>query len=192
MLNKKTHSLKVISLCLLSFAVVFILTKSLQQNPRKRVSALVSKQAPSFEVLKFSRESKTQYIHLEDFKGKPLILNFWASWCSSCYEDGLYLNFKNKQLKNNNLAILGIAVSDAFESAYSQWLKQKKSYLVGFDKSGDIALDYGVTGVPETFFIDAKGVIIYRHAGPLSDKIFNQYFKVLMDSMEEKQKNNSV
>ena len=63
---------------------------------------------------------------------------------------------------------MGIAISDDYESALQIAENQNKQYLIGVDENGDMAVDFGVTGVPETFFINKKGKLIYKHTGPLA------------------------
>ncbi len=170
------HTLVVTTLCLISAAIIAFLMSSLKLNPTQKKSALTNKPAPAFEALKISKKTKEKiYLNSQDFKGKPLVIHFWASWCSSCSEDSVFLNKIYPELEKKGIHLIGIAISDDYESAYNQYKNQHKKYLVGFDESGNIALDFGITGVPETFFINKEGKLVYRHTGPLTEKIFVKY-----------------
>lgn len=75
------------------------------------------------------------------------------------------------------MAFLRVAVSDSYEDVKKHLASNNNSLETAFDKSGLIAVDYGLTGVPETFFISRNGVIVYRHRGPLTEEIFGTYFE---------------
>lgn len=179
----KKHYFKVLSLCIFSFLTVFLLFRSLGQNPREKKSALVGKEAPNFRALVLSDGSKKEYRELKDYKGKGLVLSFWASWCSVCQGEGQYLNHKRAELDKQNslqkIEFLRLAVSDSYENVFAFWKADKKKIPAAFDETGDIALDYGLTGVPETFFIDEKGAVVYRHRGPLSEELFEKYSSLI-------------
>ena len=156
--------------------------KSLQLNPQGKTSAFIHKETPSFKVLEVSENSKGKvYLNSEKYKDKALIIHFWASWCSSCSTDSQILNEIYPSLKRDGTNLLAVAVSDDYESASTQKKRLQKKFLVALDDSGDMALDFGITGVPETFFINKKGELIHRHTGPLSHEILAKYTESLKD-----------
>jgi cytochrome c biogenesis protein CcmG/thiol:disulfide interchange protein DsbE len=132
-------------------------------------SALVGKDAATFSVPIL--DSPDGKLDLSAFKGRPVILNFWASWCTSCREEAEMLETFWQMSKDKGIQVIGIAVQDSKEAALEFARRAGKTFPVGIDESGKVGLDYGVYGVPETFFIDASGIIRYKEAGPLTREV---------------------
>ena len=108
-----------------------------------------------------------QRLKLETFKGKPVILNFWASWCVSCRAEALELEaFWRKH--RSDVWVVGIAIQDQAEEAKRFAAQYGKTYPLGVDEDGKAAIDYGVSGVPETFLIDRSGNIVHKEVGPVA------------------------
>jgi cytochrome c biogenesis protein CcmG/thiol:disulfide interchange protein DsbE len=100
-------------------------------------------------------------------------LNVWASWCQTCSEEQAFLSTLTKQ----GVVIYGLNYKDGAKQA-KRWLKRwgNPYVLIGVDPKGKAAIDLGVYGTPETFLIDKKGVIQYRHAGALNAQIWKDIF----------------
>ena len=112
------HTLLIVSLCAISGIVISFLMNSLKMNPKKRQSAFLNQTAPAFKAIKVDRHSEVKhYIDSKSFKDQPLIIHFWASWCSTCSEDGSYLNKLYPELQEKGINLVGIAISDDYESA---------------------------------------------------------------------------
>ncbi len=119
--------------------------------------------APSFTLSDFSGGQ----ISLDQFQGKTVILNFWASWCGPCKEEAPILAELAKTSDPSKVAVIGIAVWD-LESDSQAFLKDHGlTYVNGSDKNGAVAIDYGVSGVPETFFISPDGKLMGKFPGQL-------------------------
>ena len=153
------------------FAVmVGFLYVGLGLDPRELPSPLVDKPAPNFTLPVLSDLNK-QFTPA-DAKGKVWLLNVWASWCESCrYEHPLFVELSRQGI----VAIYGLNYKDTPTDARN-WLAQ---YGDPYDLSisdfkGDVGIDYGVYGVPETFLIDKDGVIRYKHIGPVDRKAMNE------------------
>jgi len=146
--------------------LVVLLFVGLSNDPRKVPSPLVGKPAPSFELPQLSNPS--QSFSPEMLKGKVWLLNIWASWCSGCRVEHPVLNDLAKQ---KIVTLVGFNYKDTNAQA-TQWLTQfgNPYNVVATDQDGSVGFDYGVYGVPETFFIDKKGIIRYKHIGPVSYK----------------------
>lgn len=168
---KRRISHKLISAILIAGAIgtVALLTRGLFVNVQKVPSALVGKDAAGFSVPALGGSGGT--VNLADFKGKPVILNFWASWCTSCREEAEMLETFWQMSRETGIQVIGIAVQDTPEAAIEFARKAGKTFPLGIDESGKVGLDYGVYGVPETFFIDASGVIRYKEAGPVTREV---------------------
>ncbi|NBQ54250.1 MAG: DsbE family thiol:disulfide interchange protein [Proteobacteria bacterium] len=163
---KTRHLVVSIVLILAATAVVGLLTRGLFVNVQKVPSALVGKPAADFQLP--SIDATGEPVNLARFKGKPVILNFWASWCTSCREESEMLEVFWQLWKDKGIQVIGIAVQDTPEAAREFAQKAGKTFVLGIDETGKVGLDYGIYGVPETFFIDASGVIRYKEAGPLT------------------------
>jgi len=138
--------------------------KGLQLDPKLLPSALLDKPAPSFSLPQLHNASLT--FTPEEMKGKVWLLNVWASWCEACrQEHPLFMQLARR----GDFPIYGLNYKDQPEDA-KQWLIQLGDpYKVSIsDVEGNVGIDFGVYGVPETFLIDKEGVIRYKHVGPMS------------------------
>ena len=113
----------------------------------------------------------------------PIVLNFWASWCAECRIEAVILEdfFKKYGVNNKKFVMIGIAIQDTPKNAKAFAKHFGKSYLLGLDDdAGNIALDYGIYGVPETFFIDPEGNIFHKTIGIVSTELLEQKFKLFL------------
>lgn len=171
---KPRHSLNkhhIMTGCILASCVVLflLLSKGLSLDPSGANNELLQTQALPFNLKLLKKGNlkwKSETITLEDLVGKPIVLNFWASWCSSCREEATQLE-KFWQANKNSLVVVGIAVQDQEEFAMEFIKQYGKTYVLGLDLLGNSTVNYGVTGVPETFFIDRQGVIRHKITGPV-------------------------
>lgn len=153
--------------------LVGLLIKGLTLNPQSVTSSLINQPALDFstELLQgasWINKGDGKTINLADLKGRPLVLNFWASWCVSCREEAQYFEAFWQRHREEGILVVGIAIQDTPDAA-NQFAKTfGKTYPLGLDNSGKASIDYGVTGVPETFFIDRTGVIRHKENGPMS------------------------
>ncbi|MCK4710822.1 MAG: DsbE family thiol:disulfide interchange protein [Gammaproteobacteria bacterium] len=152
------------------FVLVVFLSIGLNLDPKKIPSPLIGKPAPAFELPDLHDADKI--VSPEKLKGQIWVLNVWASWCVSCRAEHPVLNElarSNKQLK-----LIGLNYKDTLSDGRF-WLQQRGNPYAenAFDKSGRVGIDWGVYGVPETFVIDAKGIVRYKHTGPLSWQSMN-------------------
>lgn len=150
----------------------WLLFTGLGSDPRLIPSPLIGKPMPAFAGVTLAGGAFTS----ADLAGKPAVVNFWASYCiPSCVDEHPVL-LDLAARRGDELQMVGVLVNDtpddarAFLDRYGQvtW-----PTLVNADSR--ISIDYGVTGPPETFFIDAKGIIVARHVGPLTaDEVARQ------------------
>lgn len=131
--------------------------------PNGRASPLVGKPAPDFK-LELLRGGT---LRLSQLKGKALIVNFWASWCIPCREEAPLLRDTQTKYASRGLVIVGITVSDKPEDSRRFAEEFGLNYPNLIDPKGKTGVDYGVTGVPETYFIDRKGMIVTKKIGPI-------------------------
>ncbi|MBI4527049.1 MAG: TlpA family protein disulfide reductase [Deltaproteobacteria bacterium] len=105
-------------------------------------------------------------VGLKDFRGKLLMLNFWASWCVPCREEMPAMERLYQRYKDLGFVILGVNVKDQKKSALSFVRELKITFPIAFDPEGEVGLLYGAWGLPTTYLIDNKGIALARAWGP--------------------------
>jgi len=134
-------------------------------------SPLLGKPAPDFTLPVLSGSAGSAVIHLADLKGKAVILNFWASWCAPCNDEAPFLQKAWPGLRGQGIALIGIDGSEKSSDALTFMRKYGISYPTVQDTvNSATALDYSVTGLPVTIFIDRKGVVVAKWASPLNEQ----------------------
>jgi len=121
--------------------------------------------APDFVLTSFDG----QRIQLSDYRGRIVVLNFWATWCPPCREEAPVLQRAAERLESAGVTILGIDVWDDQAAAIEFLNETGVTYPNAEDTTRLIPVEFGVTGLPETFVIDRQGVLVRRWVGPLSD-----------------------
>lgn len=158
--------------------LIAALGAGLKLDPNAQTSALIQKPAKPFQVSwmqgKELMVDAQQFMTLDDYKGKPLILNFWASWCVSCKQEAKLLEYYWQKYKDMGVQVVGIAIQDTPENALRFAKFYGKTYILGLDEDGKAGIDYGVTAVPETFFINKEGIIIHKEAGPIHPQLMDE------------------
>jgi cytochrome c biogenesis protein CcmG, thiol:disulfide interchange protein DsbE len=140
-----------------------ILVVNLGRDPHAIRSPLVGKPAPAFELPQVGGGGP---VSLADLRGKPVVVNFWATWCIPCLEEHNTLQEGARRL-GPGVQFVGIVYEDE-EALALRYLRQRGSaYPSLMDEGGRAAIAYGVAGVPETYFIDATGTVVSKYAGPL-------------------------
>lgn len=153
-MNKKSVILLLIFA--LGIASILLLSKGEQQKK----SAAVGLEAPLFEL----KDIQGKIWKLSDLKGKVVIINFWASWCDTCKEEKPYLIDLLNRLKNDRLIYLSILYNNNPSEALKYMNSQGYNFPVLIDDKG-VAMDYGLTGVPETFVVNKKGILAKKVIG---------------------------
>ena len=136
-------------------------------------SRLVGNPAPGFTLESFNGEK----VRLSDFRGKTLLVNFWASWCHPCREEAPALEKIYMSLSGEQVEFIGINIMDDRKSAEKYIKSFGGTFVNVYDPENRVHLDYGVGGVPETFFINPEGVIAGKHRGPLTEKMIIRYIE---------------
>lgn len=107
-------------------------------------------------------------LSLDQLRGSPVVLNFWASWCLPCREEAPLLNAAAADYATRGLRVVGVVYQDSAQSARDFMARYGQTYDGLLDADGRTAIDYGVFGIPETYFIDAKGIVRSRWIGALT------------------------
>ena len=150
----------------ITIALVAVLFLGLGKDPTAINSPLVGKPAPPFALTSLGG----QRFDIRQLRGKPVIVNFWATWCVPCYQEHPVL-VENARTIGGDVQFLGVVFNDG-EDKINAFLRERGSaYPTLLDQQGKTAIEYGVGGVPETFFINRRGVIVAKFVGPMTTEI---------------------
>ncbi len=150
----------------LILGLALTLTLAFRRDPHDIRTGTVGKPAPAFAAPSLSDGAT---ISLEQYRGKIVVLNFWASWCIPCKEENPALTDMWERYRGTEVVLLGIVFQDSADAARSYTARLGNTWSSVVDGDGRIALSYGVFGPPETYFIGADGLIAGRHIGPIDE-----------------------
>jgi cytochrome c biogenesis protein CcmG, thiol:disulfide interchange protein DsbE len=159
---------------LILFALLAItLFRGLGLDPNEMPSALIDRPLPAFSLPALGQ---TGMLSAADVTGQPALLNVWATWCVSCRVEHPYL----KQLAAQGIPIFGLNYKDD-DGAAQRWLEELGDpYRFNIaDREGTLGLDMGVYGAPETYLLDARGVVRYRHVGVVDETVWQTILEPL-------------
>ena len=120
--------------------------------------------APDFSVADLDGNP----VRLADLRGRPVIVNFWASWCGPCVEEFPLLRDAAARHSDDGLIVVGIVWEDRSEAARDFMARNGATWVAAMDPGGRVARDYGMLGLPETYFIGRDGIIRARQIGQIS------------------------
>ncbi len=118
--------------------------------------------------------------HFSDHKGKPVLINFFASWCLPCREGMPVLEKIVREYEPKGVIFLGIAIDDTEEKMKDFVAKYGVTFPVGLDKTAAIQKSFGIYGIPTTYFIDKQGVINYSHSGSVTEELLQHELDKLL------------
>lgn len=166
--------LKLFAPLLIFVLLALLLFRGLSLDPREMPSALIDKPLPEFELTSLGEERK---LTRNDVIGQISLFNVWATWCISCRVEHPYL----QQLADAGVPIVGVNYKDE-DAAALRWLQDLGNpYTVNIaDRDGTLGLDLGVYGAPETYVVDANGVIRYRHVGVVDERVWRSILEPIV------------
>lgn len=141
----------------------------LTRNARELPAVSVGKPAPAFELEALDDRRVTS----RDFRGRPMVINFWASWCAECRKEHPLLMAAHDRF-GDRIAFVGVVFQDSAGNARDYLVEMGDvptgSYPNLKDPGSRVAIDYGVYGVPETFFVDRRGIVVAKRVGRVTDQ----------------------
>jgi cytochrome c biogenesis protein CcmG/thiol:disulfide interchange protein DsbE len=157
-------------------ALVIVLAKGFGRDPHEVPFMLRGQPAPAFELKALETG---EVVSLAKLKGKPVVLNFWSTWCGPCRIEHPVLEWAFRQY-GNQAQFLGAVFEDTEENARAFVARTGSPYPQLIDPRSRMAVDYGVAGVPETYFIDADGIIRDKFVGPIDRGSFTARMGALL------------
>lgn len=152
-----------------------------QHDPREVPSPLINKPAPDFVLPLLDDPAQTA--NRTAMLGRPYLVNVFASWCIACGEEHPVLMGEARTL---GIPLIGYDYKDAPEDAKAWLARHGSPYTqVIVDRSGRTAIDFGVYGAPESFLIDARGVIRYKHIGPFTPEVIARELKPAIAALQQ-------
>lgn len=153
------------ALIALALAVAGVLAVSVVQILRQNSDSIY--QVPHFQFE--TMDGKTY--DSETLKGQPYLVNFWASWCEPCEEEIPELVRVYEKYKEQDLLILGVGVQDSEKNLRAFADKYGITFPIGLDEKGILSGLFGLTGVPETYFVSREGEVVFTYKGPLTEEL---------------------
>jgi cytochrome c biogenesis protein CcmG/thiol:disulfide interchange protein DsbE len=150
-------------------------------KPNELPSPFIDRPAPAFSLPELLLPG--EQFGNADLEGEVWLLNVWASWCVACRQEHPLLN---RLAQTGAVTIVGLNYKDEADAA-AAWLQQLGNPYthIPADNSGDVGIEYGVYGVPETFVIDRKGLVRYKHIGPLTEESLQQTLMPLVTELQK-------
>jgi len=154
------------------FAYMLNLTNTGEYNPRDIPTEFIGRTAPPINVPDLYNES--DIVKTADMKGKVWLFNVWGTWCPECWREHGYL----MKLNRAGIPIVGLNWRDKRSEAKAMVSKMGNPFLkIGYDPDSSVAIEWGVYGAPETFLINAQGMIVEKHAGGVTPAVWEKKFK---------------
>ncbi|WP_251359655.1 DsbE family thiol:disulfide interchange protein [Kangiella sp. TOML190] len=155
---------------LLLITLVIIFSASLKKDPRKLETKLLGEKIPTFKLASLTEPERV--LTNADLPQEVFLLNIWATWCVSCYAEHPYLVKFSQQYP---IKWVGVNYKDPIKDALEYLDQGGDPYLYSIaDSDGQLGIDLGVYGAPETFIVDANGVIRDRHVGVIDDRVWQK------------------
>lgn len=173
---------------ILAVPILALLLFGLGQDPRAIQSPLPGGDAPGFRLavldgtptdramlVTTADGSPGDTISLEAHRGEVVVLNFFASWCVACRVEHGVLDRGARRYADRGVRFYGVLYQDSPENAL-RWIRAMggQVYPSLLDPSSRTAIDFGLYGVPESYFIGPEGTLVYKHVGPLTDEVLTR------------------
>ena len=149
-----------------------------EYNPREVPTQFIGRPAPSFSLPDLL--DPTTKVSPQDMAGKPWLLNVWGTWCPECWKEHDYLLHLARR---KNIPIVGINWRDEAAEAKAMLTRLGNPFTkIGFDPNSNAVIEWGVYGAPETFLIDAEGIVRVKHTGAMSAEVWREKFATYFEA----------
>jgi len=167
--------------------VIALLRFGLTRDPRAIASPLPGRAAPAFDLTVFASGSGAnapslgQRVRMNDLRGNVVVVNFWASWCLPCRDEHAPLSEVASRYEGQSVRFVGVVYNDVTANAL-RWIDEMggQTYPALLDPGTRTAIDFGVYGVPETFFIGRDGTVASKFVGPIPARVLQQRIDSLL------------
>ena len=165
-----------VNVALLAFLLTQLLTPAPSSDP------IVGHPAPNFSLAALEPATGKGTLSLADFKGKAIVLNFWASWCVPCKEELPLLEntWKQMQAQGKDVIVIGIDFQEASSAATSFLQQNGITYPAALDASGSVGSTYGITSLPDTFFINRDGIVVSKELREITAQTLANNLKLII------------
>jgi cytochrome c biogenesis protein CcmG/thiol:disulfide interchange protein DsbE len=161
----------------IAIPVIALLAFGMTRDPRDIPSPLPGRDAPDFTLASFGAAEpggagRADSVHLGALRGDVVVVNVWASWCLACRDEHPVLREVGSRYAGTDVHFLGMLYNDNVNNG-RRWIREMggQSYPALEDPGARTAIDYGVYGVPETFFVGRDGRVAYKHTGPITESV---------------------
>jgi cytochrome c biogenesis protein CcmG, thiol:disulfide interchange protein DsbE len=184
--HKNKRRRRILIFCVVSLLNVvllaLLLTQLLTPAPHSGSDPLVGHPAPNFSLAILRPSGGKSVLSLSSFKGKPFVLNFWASWCEPCKEEVPLLEsaWKQVQAQGKDVIILGIDYQDSHNDGINFLQLNSITYPTVLDAAGSVAIKYGITSLPVTIFINRNGTVMSRVPRQLTTQVLSSNLQLIM------------
>lgn len=165
-----------VNVALLAFLLTQLLTPAPSSDP------IVGHPAPNFSLAALEPATGKGTLSLADFNGKAIVLNFWASWCVPCKEELPLLEntWKQMQAQGKDVIVIGIDFQEASSAATSFLQQNGITYPAALDASGSVGSTYGITSLPDTFFINRDGIVVSKELREITAQVLSNNLKLIL------------
>lgn len=156
-----------------------LLGYGMTRDPREIPSPLIGTAAPDFRLEALQGDS----LALAELRGHVTVVNFWASWCLACRQEhpALVRAWRRYEQGGQPVRFVGIVYQDTRPAAVEYMTRYGGGWSNLMDPDTRIAIEFGVYGVPETYFIDQEGLIAHKHTGPVTDELLTREIDRLLE-----------
>lgn len=164
------------------------------RDPADLPSVLLDLPAPEFDLEVMpplnpnpdAAEQSPRRLRMSALRGSPVVLNYWASWCLACREEHEALSEAAVRYQEAGVQFFGVLYQDTPPNA-RKWIERMggQTYPTLLDPTMHTAIEYGVYGVPETYFINPNGIIVHKHLGPVTEAVLDEQIAALSNQQGE-------